>query len=93
MKKAIVLLAVLGLSSVAMADAFKKCTGCHGATGEKKALGKSKVISSMSKADIATALHGYQDGTYGGAMKGLMKAQAKGLSAADITAISDKIGK
>ena len=93
MKKVIVFLAVLGLSSVAMADVYKKCAGCHGATGEKKALGKSKVISSMSKADIAAALHGYKDGSYGGAMKGLMKGQVKGLSDADITAIAEHIGK
>ena len=93
MKKAIVLVALLGLSSVAMADAFQKCAGCHGANGEKKALGKSKVISEMSKSDIVAALKGYKDGTYGGPMKGLMKGQVAGLSDADITAISEKIGK
>ena len=93
MKKVIVFLAVIGLSSVSMADAFKKCAGCHGAHGEKKALGKSKVIKDMSKADIVHALHGYKDGTYGGPMKGLMKGQVKSLSDADITAISEKIGK
>jgi len=93
MKKVIVFLAVLGLSSVAMADAYKKCAGCHGGAGEKKALGKSKVIKDMTKADITAALHGYKDGTYGGPMKGLMKGQVKSLSDADITAISNKIGK
>ena len=93
MKKVIVLLAVLGLSSVAMADAYKKCAGCHGANGEKQALGKSKVISNMSKADIGAAMKGYKDGTYGGAMKGLMKGQAASLSDADIDAIAAKIGK
>jgi len=93
MKKAIVLVALLGLSSVAMADAFQKCAGCHGANGEKKALGKSKIISDMTKADIVAALKGYKDGTYGGPMKGLMKGQVAGLSDADMTAIGDKIGK
>ena len=93
MKKVIVLLAVLGLSSLAMADAYKKCAGCHGATGEKVALGKSKVISSMSKADIVAAMKGYKDGTYGGAMKGLMKGQVASLSDADMNAIAEKIGK
>jgi cytochrome c len=62
-------------------------------TVRKKALGKSKVISEMSKADIAAALHGYKDGTYGGPMKGLMKGQVAKLSDADITAIAEKIGK
>ena len=93
MKKVIVFLAVIGLSSVAMGDAFKKCAGCHGADGGKKALGKSKVIKNLTKADIVAALHGYKDGTYGGPMKGLMKGQVKSLSDADITAISEKIGK
>lgn len=93
MKKVLVLLAVIGLSTAAMADAYAKCAGCHGANGEKKALGKSKVISDMSKADIVTALHGYKDGSYGGAMKGLMKGQVAALSDADITAIAEKIGK
>jgi len=93
MKKVLVLLAVLGLSSVAMADAFKKCVSCHGAHGEKKALNKSKIISDMSKADIVAALNGYKDGSYGGPMKGLMKGQVASLSAADIKAIAEKIGK
>jgi len=93
MKKVLVLLAVLGLSTAAMADAYAKCASCHGANGEKKALGKSKVISEMSKAEIVAALNGYKDGSYGGAMKGLMKGQVASLSDADITAISEKIGK
>ncbi len=93
MKKVLVLLAVLGLSSAAMADAYTKCAGCHGANGEKKALGKSKVIAEMAKADIVAALKGYKDGSYGGPMKGLMKGQVAALSDADITAIAEKIGK
>ena len=94
MKKSIILLAILGLSSLAMADAYTKCVVCHGATGEKAALGgKSKVIKDMSKADIVTAMKGYQAGTYGGAMKGMMVEHSKGLSAADIDSIAAKIGK
>ena len=93
MKKVIIFLAIIGLSSGAMADAYKKCAGCHGATGEKVALGKSKVISNMTKQEIVDSLKGYQAGTYGGPMKGLMKGQAKSLSDADIDAIAAKIGK
>ncbi|OIP54552.1 MAG: cytochrome C [Helicobacteraceae bacterium CG2_30_36_10] len=93
MKKIVVLLAVLGLSSLAMADAYQKCAACHGANGEKVALGKSKIISDLSKAEIVLALKGYQGGTYGGAMKGLMAVQVKGLSEADIEEIANKIGK
>ncbi|MEA3373181.1 MAG: c-type cytochrome [Campylobacterota bacterium] len=89
-------LMVVGMSSVAFADgaaAYKKCAGCHGANGEKVALGKSKVIKDMSKADIVAAMKGYKDGTYGGPMKGLMKGQVASMSDADIQAIADMIGK
>ncbi|MDA3947015.1 MAG: c-type cytochrome [Helicobacteraceae bacterium] len=97
MKKALISgLLILGISSLAFADgaaAYKKCAGCHGAAGEKVALGKSKVMNTMSKADIVAALNGYKDGTYGGPMKGVMKGQVAGLSDADMQAIADMIGK
>ncbi len=94
MKKVIIAGLMLAVTaSVASADAYQKCAGCHGANGEKVALGKSKVIKDMSKADIVTALNGYKDGSYGGPMKGLMKGQVASLSEADIQAIADKIGK
>ena len=69
------------------------CAGCHGADFTKKALGKSKVVAEMTKADIETALKGYKDGSYGGAMKGMMKGQATKLSDEDIKAIAEKFGK
>jgi len=94
MKKSIVLVAILGLSSLAMADVYQKCVICHGKTGEKAALGgKSKVIKDMTKAEIVSSMKGYQDGTYGGAMKDMMVEHAKGLSEADINAIAEQIGK
>jgi len=67
------------------------CAGCHGASFEKKALGKSKVVKEMSKEDIVKALKGYKDGSYGGAMKGMMKGQVASLSDADMEAIADSI--
>jgi cytochrome c-type protein NapB len=60
------------------------CKGCHGQQWEKAAMGKAKVVKNMSKAQIINALKGYKNGTYGGPMKGLMKAQVKNLSIADI---------
>ncbi len=93
MKKVIAFIAILGLSSVLSADAYTKCAGCHGQHGEKKALGKSKVMKDMSKADIVAAMKGYKAGTYGGPMKGLMKGQVASLSDADMNAIAEKIGK
>jgi len=67
------------------------CAGCHGKNFEKHAMGKSKVVKDMSKADIVAALKGYKAGTYGGAMKGIMKGQVASLSDADIQAIADSI--
>ena len=67
------------------------CVGCHGANFEKKAMGISKVVKDMSKEDIVKALKGYKDGSYGGAMKGLMKGQVASLSDADIDSIASSI--
>ena len=69
------------------------CKGCHGQQWEKVVMGKSKVVKNMSKAEIIKALKGYKNGSYGGAMKGLMKAQVKNLSIADIEKIAAKIKK
>jgi len=75
------------------ATIYNKCAGCHGKMGEKKALGKSKVINEMSKEDLISALNGYKDGSYGGPMKGLMKGQVAKLSNEDIEAIALHIVK
>ncbi len=97
MKNIISIGLLVGLvSTIALADgaaAYKKCVGCHGANGEKVALGKSKIIKDMTKAEIESSLLGYQNGTYGGAMKGLMAGQVKSLSASDIKDIATLIGK
>ncbi len=69
------------------------CAGCHGKDFEKKAMNVSKVVKDLSKADIEKALKGYKDGSYGGAMKAVMAAQAKKLSDEDIKAIAEKVGK
>ena len=88
-------LAVAILSSTSLlADAnklYKACARCHGAAGEKVALGKSKVIADMSEADLNTAMNGYKDGTYGGPMKGLMKGQVGRLSTEEIAELSKHI--
>ncbi len=75
------------------ATAFKACVACHGANGEKVALGKSKIIKDMSKEDFIKAMKGYKDGTYGGQLKGMMKAQAARLNDSDIEAIAEMITK
>jgi len=91
--KRLVVAASLLTACVAFANPYAKCIGCHGANGEKVALGKSKVIKDMTKADFIAAMKGYKDGSYGGPMKGLMKGQAASLSDADIEAIANQIAK
>ena len=91
MKKIVLIASILAVA--AFANPYAKCAGCHGADGSKKALGKSKVIKDMSKADFIAAMNGYKDGSYGGAMKGLMKGQAASLDDAAIEAIANQIGK
>ncbi len=90
------LLMILGISTLLLASdapsAYQKCAACHGAAGEKAALGKSRIINTMPKAEIKTALKGYQDGSYGGPMKALMKGQVAGLSEAQIELIAEYIG-
>jgi cytochrome c553 len=90
-QKVLLGLTIVGSLSVAAADGeklYKSCGACHGASGEKKALGKSEVIKGWQASKTVAALKGYKDGTYGGAMKGLMKGQVKALDDAQIEALA-----
>jgi len=94
--KKLVIASIATLALVTAASAAvngKACAACHGADWSKHAMGKSKVVSEMSHADIATALKGYKAGTYGGPMKGVMKGQVARYSDADLDAFSQTIGK
>ncbi len=94
MKKLALALAITAVSTLAMADGaalYKKCAGCHGAKAEKKALNKSQIIQGWDAAKIETALKGYKDGSYGGAMKGLMKGQVASYDDAKIKSVSEYI--
>ena len=72
---------------------YTKCAGCHGMKGEKHALGKSNIIAGQSEEDLVKKIKGYQDGSYGGAMKAMMTGQVKGLSAEQIDALAEYISK
>lgn len=92
------LLAILGLTAILGAadgaDLYKKCAACHGANGEKQALGKSLAINEMTKAEIVDALQGYKAGTRNvKGMGALMKGQVVSYSDADIQAVAEHIGK
>ena len=70
---------------------YAGCIGCHGANGEKKALGKSAVIQGWDSKRIENALNGYKDGSYGAGMKAIMKGQAAKFNGAETKALSDYI--
>ncbi len=94
MKKLALALAITAVSTLMAADgaaAYKKCAGCHGAKAQNKALGKSQIIQGWDAAKIEAALKGYKAGTYGGAMKGLMKGQVASYDDAKIKAVAEYI--
>ena len=94
MKKIVTTIVALSATTALMAGVNAgACKGCHGQNFEKKALGKSKIVSDMTHADIAVAMKGYKAGTYGGPMKGLMKGQVAKYSDADLDAFALTIGK
>ncbi len=88
--KKVVLGTMIAAASL-MAASFAPCAGCHGADGKKKALGKSEIIAGWDTAKTEAALKGYKDGSYGGAMKGVMKGQVARLSDADIADLAKQI--
>ncbi|MDH5465274.1 MAG: c-type cytochrome [Thiovulaceae bacterium] len=94
MKKTQILAALLTATVTLNATPlYNACSGCHGVKGEKKAMGRSKVINKMGKQDIVTALQGYKTGIYGGAMKAVMKGQSMRLSETDIQTLAEHISK
>ena len=87
----ITLLAATSLFAADGATLFKSCAGCHGANAEKSALGKSEIIKGWDASKTEAALKGYKDGSYGKAMKGVMKGQVARLNDDDIKALSEYI--
>lgn len=90
------LIAILGLTAMlSAADGsalFQKCAACHGAKGEKAALGKSEIIAGWSSAKTLDALKGYKAGTRNTkGMGALMKGQIATLNDADMKALADHI--
>ena len=94
MKKLAIAMLFAG-STLLMADGaalYAKCVGCHGANGEKAALGKSAVITGQDAAKTVEQLKGYKAGTLNKTgMGGLMKGQVASMSDADIQAVADHI--
>lgn len=84
---------IVGAVSAQATPLYTKCVACHGAEGEKAALGKSMIIKDMPKADFVSAMKGYKDGSYGKDQKALMKAQVNALSNTQIEEIASFITK
>lgn len=94
--KKIVLGSILA-AAVAFAAApasYSTCVACHGAKGEKAFAATPKMIpANLTKDEVAKALKGYKDGSYGGKMKGVMKGNVMRLTDADIAELAEYIGK
>jgi len=69
----------------------QQCASCHGAKGEKMALGKSQIIANLTQEQITNALKGYQAKSYGKEMKAIMEGKAQGLNDDQIKVLSDYI--
>jgi cytochrome c553 len=90
------LFAILGLTvMLSAADGgalYTKCASCHGAKGDKQALGKSQVIAGWKEDQTLEALKGYKAGTRNTkGMGALMKGQTAALSDEDMKALAKYI--
>ena len=70
---------------------YKACGACHGYRAEIAALGRSQVIGGWNASKTFAALKGYQDGSYGGPMKGLMKGQVARYSDEELSSLASYI--
>jgi len=71
------------------AKLYAKCSGCHGADGKTKALGKSPEIAGQSKEELVTKLNAYKAGTRNEAGMGtLMKGQVASMDDKSIAALA-----
>ena len=94
MKKVCAVLAIAAVSSLMAADGAaiyqSKCFSCHGEKASKAALNKSQIIAGWDAAKTIASINGYKNGE-GGAMKGVMKPIASGLSEEDAKAVAATI--
>lgn len=66
---------------------YGKCASCHGPDGKNVAVSGIAINGGAADA-IAKKLHGYKDGSFGGAKKAMMLPQLASLSDDDIQAVS-----
>jgi len=91
MKKFVITVLLAG-STLLMADGaatFAKCVACHGANGEKAALGKSAIITGQDSKKTIEQLNGYKAGTLNQhGMGALMKGQVASMDDAAIKSVA-----
>ncbi len=89
---ALALTAILTIPAFAGgANIYNRCKGCHGNTGNVKAMGTGEIIQGQSAQDIKSKLMGYKDGSYGFGKKKVMVNIVKGLSEVQMQEVSDYI--
>ncbi|MBV5322127.1 MAG: c-type cytochrome [Sulfuricurvum sp.] len=92
MVKKILILSVLGFSSVMAADGAKlygaKCAECHGTDGKEASIA-GKAIAGGSGA--LAKLIGYKNGTFGGDQKALMQGNVATISDSDLQSIASYV--
>jgi len=90
--KLIVFAAVLSLGMTALASdgqtLYKKCIACHGTDGSKVALKVGAPIKGQTEQELYDKMKGYQDDTYGGEKKAIMKRNVDKLTDDDLKALA-----
>ena len=93
MKKIVLTAMFAAATAVSLSAAsFAACAACHGAKGEKPALGKSEIIAGWDEAKVVASLNGYKAGTLNvHGMGAVMKGQVAKLSDAVIADLAKQI--
>ena len=95
MKKALSFFIIAGFFALSVASfsadgkaLYKRCSACHGKDGSKKALRVSAPLKGQKADALFKKMKGYQDGTYGGKKKAIMKRNVAKLSDAQLKALA-----
>lgn len=91
LKLLVIAILFVSVSAVFAADGevlYKKCIACHGKDGSKIALKVGVPIKGQSEEELYTKMKGYQDDTYGGEKKAIMKRNVVKLSDEDLKALA-----
>ena len=90
--KVILLVSFLSMAVTALASdgatLYKKCIACHGTDGSKVALKVGAPIKGQTEQELYEKMKGYQDGTYGGEKKAIMKRNVDKLTDDDLKALA-----